>query len=369
MSKRFVVCFDGTWNMPREDERFEARLRVIANRALGWLTGPDGLFAKDTNVEKISKAIASTGSDGLTQMVYYDRGVGTNWYDALAGGVAGIGLSRNIRQGYHYLARNYDEGDEIFIFGFSRGAYTARSLAGMISRCGLLPKREVSHIEADRNPALLETYLVYRGRGTYLDRGVAQGLLKSLGARDAPIKMLGVWDTVGALGIPVPQLDDFNKALYEFHDTELSDKVYNAFHALAVDEHRQPFAPTLWDAEIKPWQRMEQRWFIGSHCDVGGGNPSSLLSNITLKWMMDNAKALGLTFNAAPTINENDYLSPFRDSYNELLGIFTWLGERSYRTIGGTRSGREVVDNTVINRLDRDPEYQPKNPGLKPGLS
>jgi hypothetical protein len=275
MAKNIVICCDGTWNTPDEE---------------------DGGVPAPTNVVRIFNATAR--SDGaVPQHRYYHPGVGTNggWWDKLVGGGTGAGLDRNIMSAYRELADHYQSGDRIFLFGFSRGAYTVRSLAGMIGRCGLL---DTAGMEEARAWGLVQRLFQqgYR-RGTETrERNSWAGLPFHDGGNAVAIHFLGVWDTVGALGIPddmalLNLLDNLQD--HTFHDTRLGQHIVHARHAVAIDEMRATFQPTLW---ISPNPEHRQLWFPGVHSDVGGGYRECGLADGALKWMMEEAAALGLVF-------------------------------------------------------------------------
>jgi len=265
--KRLVVCLDGTWNTPDDEGRA-------------------------TNVVKIMRAVAHRGSDGVDQITFYDKGVGTGGpLDRIRGGALGRGLDDNVRDGYRFLGNNYSPGDEIYLFGFSRGAFTARSLAGLIGACGLLDKSRLG--------SLMRAWELYRTPPEKREEA-GRRAIRDLADTTVRIKCIGVWDTVGALGVPIKTLNRFSQAKYKFHDTELGDIVERAFHALAVDEKRGPFAPTLWQTRKTPapdGQIVEQVWFPGVHSDVGGGyaNPEGYqehrLSDLALDWMIKRVGA------------------------------------------------------------------------------
>jgi uncharacterized protein (DUF2235 family) len=240
-----------------------------------------------TNVAKMYSA----ASNGPGQVTQYDPGVGTdgNPIDWLAGGVSGAGLLDKIKDGYKYIAGNYQPGDQISIFGFSRGAYTARSLAGMIAVCGLPDHDQVT------NQSVSDAFVAYRTR-TNRDH-LLDTLKQKYGNNtyNIEIVMVGVWDTVGALGIPESLFATLDSALYGFLDTNLHQDIKAACHALAIDENRQEFAPTLW--QPNGTSALAQVWFPGGHSDVGGGLPSDELSKIALKWMVLQAKRYGVQFN------------------------------------------------------------------------
>lgn len=334
--KRIVVCFDGTWNQPADESL------------------PDNQQV-ETNVCRFYESV-DNGAGGVKQLKWYDRGVGTAWYDRFVGGAFGLGLELNIIDGYKFLAENYADGDEVYVLGFSRGAYTARSLVGMIRNCGLIAAEGVAFRAAT-------AYGIYRTRDDGPDSFTAK-LFRSSFSREIKIKFLGVWDTVGALGIPLDVLTKLNMKFYEFHDTGLSHIVENACHAIAIDEHRQDYDVCLWDPKAKTDQTVEQRWFTGAHCDVGGGYLDRRLSDLPLRWMQNKASALGLALRAVDVGPEN-YRGAFTDSYMEFLkGLYAKKNPRHYRSIGATHFGCEVVDDSVRLRRKADRSYEPQNNGL-----
>ena len=335
--KRIVVCFDGTWNKPAA-EALPADQQV------------------ESNVRRFYESVQDRAPDGTQQIKWYDHGVGTQWYDRFVGGAIGAGLEMNIIQGYEFLAKEYAEGDEVYVLGFSRGAYTARSLVGMIRNCGLI-KRQLLDLR------VAMAYGIYRTRNDDADSFTAK-LFRSSFSREIKINFVGVWDTVGALGIPLDILKDVNMKFYEFHDTKLSSIVENAFHAIAVDEHRQDYDVCLWDPAAMPQEKLEQRWFIGAHCDVGGGYPDRRLSDMTLRWIQDKAGALGLALSPVQ-VGDRNYLGEFTDSYAKFLGgIYAKKNPRHYRVIGATQFGNEKVDDSVQRRRKEDRDYEPQNDGL-----
>ena len=269
--KRLVICCDGTWNRPDS--------------------------AHVTNIEKIARTVATDldRTDGVQQLVLYLSGVGAGSYtvDRLLGGAFGFGLFGNVRTAYRFLALNYEPGDQIFVFGFSRGAYTARSLAGMVGRVGLLTR---DALVADKLPEAV---------ARYQRRGPADG---SFGDSDqefrrdhchpsATVQLLGVFDTVGALGVPGAV-----RQQHQFHDVNLGPVVLCARQALAADERRLKFEPCLWEADEatraadEASGRVQQVWFEGVHSDVGGGYAETGLCDTTLLWMVVEANRRGLVF-------------------------------------------------------------------------
>lgn len=298
MPKRLVVCCDGTWNEPDELRHGVGAPTNVAKLALGVETG-----------------------DATDQLLFYEPGVGTTPDERISGGAFGYGLSRNICDGYRFLAERFSPGDQLFLFGFSRGAYTARSLAGLIRNCGILRSDCADRVD--------QAYAFYRDRTSHTHPGAlaSQIFRKMYSYDDDQIYFIGVWDTVGALGIPtnLPGWDWVSKhftdweQLWGFHDTRLSSRVKFAYHALSIDELRDPFKPTLWTEGGGDGQTIEQVWFAGVHTEVGGGSADSSLSDIALLWMIDKAKQCGLTF-------KPDQLEPGRsDGADEVVGP-NWSG-------------------------------------------
>jgi len=265
-------------------------------------------------------------------------------------------LELNIVQGYEFLAREYEDGDEIYVLGFSRGAYTARSLVGMVRNCGLIyPKHLALRV--------MMAYGIYRTRDDKADSLTAK-LFRSSFCREVKIKFIGVWDTVGALGLPLDVLKDVSMKLYEFHDTNLSGIVENGYHAMAVDEHRQDYDVCRWNPAEKPQQNLEQRWFIGAHCDVGGGYPDRRLSDMALRWIQDKANAVGLALDPVK-VDAKNYLGEYSDSYAKFLkGLYAKRNARHYRPVGAAKFGNEAVDPSVQQRRKDDRDYEPQNDGL-----
>ena len=307
--KRLVVCCDGTWNDADSTEDF-------------------------TNVARMGRAVQPVDgrqAASVSQIVYYQSGVGSEGDVAsrvVAGGV-GLGLSRNVRDAYAFLANNYCDGDELFLFGFSRGAYTARSIAGLIGWAGILHKRDM-----DDFALLWEGYRLRSNPGepdtrlSFPDRHDGVG-----------IKVVGVWDTVGALGIP-GHFDRLFTQFYQFLDTDLGVHVENAFHALALDEHRADFAPTLWTRkpDAPSAQTLIQTWFAGAHSNVGGGYAEHGLSDVAFAWMasrVDHLLAL-----------DWDYIKARQDRRN------AWAEGKLYKSATGLFGLLPTITRKVSPGLD-----------------
>jgi hypothetical protein len=232
-------------------------------------------------------------------------------------------------------------------------------MVGMIRNSWLLPPNAS---ESD----LQEAYQIYRIRDGSADDPSARTFRKETGAREIEIKFLGVWDTVGALGIPLQSFGRFNADFYKFHDTELSRIVKNAYHAVAIDEHREAFKATLWDPKEKPGQTIEQRWFVGAHGDIGGGNSSRKLSDIGLRWMQLKAQKCGLRLDASgiPPKVDDGFLADIYDSFGSFLaGVYHFFGTRYYRPLGTAEFGNEALHSSVYQRSGGDKNYRPRNEG------
>jgi hypothetical protein len=281
---------------------------------------------------------------------------------------------------YRYLVDTYEPGDQLFLFGFSRGAFTARSTAGFVRNCGIL-RRE----HADR---LDDAYTLYRSHNEPTKpRGIESTLFRQAYSHEATVYFIGVWDTVGSLGIPWsgnPLVNMVNKR-WQFHDTDLSSTVSFAYQALAIDEQRRPFQPTLWTQpkDAPPTQQLEQVWFSGVHCDVGGGYLTHELSDITLNWMVEKARKSGLQFKPEafavrpPVPPTSADTVPIVDAYTSIqpnaLGtkhdsetlLYRFLG-RYVRQIGDTDPKHEYVSSTALTREKKDSTYHPKPLAVPP---
>lgn len=323
--KRLIMCCDGTWNTAQQPS--------------------------PTNVEKMCRAIAPTDASGLAQVVFYHDGVGAKRWERLRGGAFGFGLSRNVQETYRFLVDNYEPGDELFFLGFSRGAYTARSAAGFVRNAGIL--------RPEHKDLVGQAYAMYRNKeGPDAPSAVAYRRQYSY-ADTTPIRFIGVWDTVGALGVPdlgLPGLKWLNRR-WEFHDTTLSSRVQSAFQALAIDEARRPFMPTLWDAQPSAVdQQLEQVWFTGVHCDVGGGYPEGELSDLSFYWMSVRAQACGLALTSPPTPPDPSYVTGvLHDSRTALYKLIKPYN----RPIGAKDPEHESVASTATERRKKDPKYAP----------
>lgn len=309
--KRLIFCFDGTWNK--------------LDPALA------------TNVVLTAASIERTDRNGVSQIIHYDEGVGTTELEKVRGGVLGHGLLENLREAYRFLIFNYDPGDEIFVFGFSRGAFSARSFIGLIRQVGPLQRLHAGRIDEaielykdaergkdDADEELRAFRAAYSGSvciGATDDEWRCSNV-DGYAAGNAPqlkIKYLGVWDTVGALGWPkMLPWDDWLNREHAYHDTSVDAFVENARHAVAIDERRKLFpVETLGDLTAlnrargfdsgDPKAPYQERWFPGVHGSVGGGGDIRQLSDGALAWVLTGAKLAGLKLDTAKGTRIHDF--------------------------------------------------------------
>ena len=289
--KRIAVLIDGTWNKEG--------------------SGADTNVAKLDSARKIQAFIKATAADGTLQHVHYHDGVGTegDLIQKLLGGFIGLGLKKIIQDVYEFIVADYAAGDELYIVGFSRGAYAARALAGLIGASGIQRKLDANVFEVAWQhyrvaPAVRKQPQTAGSsdRKTLADYNMLATKQSFHDTRT--ITCVGVWDTVGSYGIPAgiglaALARYFTLAMLGFHDTSFGDHVKVGLHAIAVDEHRRPFVPTFWTIlkGEKPKGHVEQTWFAGAHSNVGGGYSDSGLSDEALIWMIARVQALtGLEF-------------------------------------------------------------------------
>lgn len=328
MTKRVIVCCDGTWNTAKQ--------------------------AFPTNVARFCDSVAPVGPDGTPQRAFYHAGVGTGRWDRLRGGAFGFGLSGIVKDAYRIVVDNYEPGDELFFLGFSRGAFTARSTTGLIRNAGILRR--------DHRDRVDDAYALYRTKDGP-DAPEAVDFRRSYSVSDqVPIRFVGVWDTVGSLGIPnlgVPLLGWVTRWVngrWAFHDVQLSSRIASAFQALAIDEQRRPFKPAIWMPQPHAIvQELAQVWFAGDHSDIGGGYSDRGLADITLWWLTERARHCGLAMRDDPA--RDHALAPLHDSRTALFRLLPPYQRR----LGIVDPTHESVASTAIIR-HRAGNYAP--PGL-----
>ena len=383
--KRLVFCFDGTWNQLSAD--------------------------RPTNVVQLAQMLVPVAQDGTPQIVYYDEGIGTNtnWLRQHIAGALGRGMLTILREAYRFLIFNYEPGDEIYAFGFSRGAYTARSFVGFIRHAGILDVTNANVI--DRAIAIYKS--AEAGLGVESEEGLrfrseyCRGVCVSAADRDyrkqnlpgfdpekvpiLTIRYLGVWDTVRALGIPdfLPLAGAINRK-YSFHNAVLTSKIRAARHAVAIDEERATFRATLFGPDkvrelnsrnqrkgeepMPDWKlHYQEKWFPGVHGAVGGGGVRHGLSDEALLWVLQGARQAGLELrdevdNPAYKLRPD----PFDALQNEPMVPWSMRGPlgalrrlfRSARPNGP--SGLDQISLSALRRWHADPASLPEGKAYRP---
>jgi len=343
--KRIITCSDGTWDKPGNTDQ--------------------GKIVR-SNVQKIFQVIAK--SDGnINQLKHYDDGVGATGsiWKRMINGVTGGGLDANIIDAYKFIVWNYEPGDQIYLFGFSRGAYTARSLAGLIRNCGILKNQDLCLIQ--------KAYDFYRDRSDATKPGsiASEAFIAENSYPNPEIKFIGVWDTVGALGIPLMTFQLWNKKKYKFHDLALSSIIKHAYQAMAIDERRKLFDVNLWkrsdNAKANDVQQfVEQRWFAGVHCDIGGGYIEEQLSDLTLRWMIEKARFADLSIDMGMAVTNSDFPvflspSPEGEMHNSRTLMYILFSAAIIRKIGQKQGFNECIDSSVFARMHLSDNYKPVN--------
>lgn len=367
MFKRLIVACDGTWNDSDDGTKH-------------------GKLAIPSNVTRISRAIKAVSQDGVQQIVNYHSGVGTEGtkFSRFLGGTTGKGLSDNVREAYSFLANNYHHGDEIFLLGFSRGAFTARSIGGLIGEIGLLTKKglnslpevyqDVQH-RRDDNYVPAHPDIPFTRKPSASDPRYAQELeRRGLTRLDVPIKVIGVWDTVGSLGIPRigflqrARLQSRQSKATTFYDTKLNNCVENAFQALALDEMRSSFSPAIWEKPEGNRTTLRQVWFPGAHANVGGGYDDQQIADISLAWMMSQLEPFldmrDEYLFEQDELNEKYYkrtegeIRPwsFGKLYNELTGLFA---------LGGSTVSPDILLSVITSKMLIS-SHRPATPATTP---
>lgn len=337
LRKKHVFCFDGTWN------RIESEY--------------------PTNVARIAQAVKRVTSDGTPQIVHYDEGVGTSDFGRVLGWIAnrlagafGFGLNENIVEAYTHLVFNYEPGDQIYVFGFSRGAFTARSFCGLLNNAAVVDRRNLHAIReavehytsrnSDKAPSSLESKMFrYRNCPNACLAKDVEWLEQAFPNHDhaqkheLKVDYLGVWDTVGALGVPdkLAFVRGVNRK-FEFHDTSLSAIVKSARHAVAADEARNTFKPTMWSnidelREMYP-HRYDEKIFPGTHGSVGGGGPIRGLSDAALEWVLRGAMDAGLEVDTDQGSPLFKILPDARAAIHNVTGKYNWSKADKWMGVG-----------------------------------
>lgn len=348
--KNIVLCADGTGNIGGE--------------------------TPDSNVYRVYKMVELHDAE-FEQVKFYDNGVGTakNKYWRAISGAFGGGFKSNVCDLYQFLARSYDPGDRIYLFGFSRGAATVRAFSGFIATCGLIDGRDLSQdLLRKRTEEAYEAYKAARGPKKPEKADQMRQPREGYSHGVPPVEALCVWDSVAALGLPqnfkvlglVIWFVNFLFAMLEkavdwvlphrFHNYELTENVRHAFHAIAIDDERLTFQPMVWDETLSPKTHVEQVWFAGAHSNVGGGYARNGLSSVALLWMMVRVEKLGLHFEdgslrgAADDVNEHGRLFDSRDG---LSIYYRFEPRRIVKLCEGKLRGPIAIHRSTLERIDR----------------
>lgn len=317
--KNIVICADGTWNRPET------------------LNTDD----HPTNVLRLARSVSRVSSTDEKQIVFYDWGIGSYHNSAVAGGI-GMGLEKNVMDCYRFLVHNYEPGDRIYLFGFSRGAYTVRSLSALINNAGILKSVEGRRVE--------EAFELYKNPAYPPKSEKARSYRKDFAVEvKSMVHFIGVWDTVGAMGLPFTLFGLINdKDL--FYDHKIGGNVKAVRHALALDEFRKDFEPTIWQDRANV--DVQQVWFAGCHSDIGGSyapdENGHLLSDIPLKWMAKEAVKHGLDVDSN-LLTVPEY--PLATLNNEYKGKFKLLG-KLIRKIPKDNKSCHYVHKSVFDRIE-----------------
>ena len=329
--KNIVLGIDGTWNRPGQMDS-------------GW-TAP-------TNVIKALRSVSGQSKDDTPQSVIYEPGIGA-YSRSLLQGATGLGIGPMILRSYESLSRYYEPGDNIYIFGFSRGACAARSLTNLIALCGIVDGHRADNLAM----LVRQVYRMYRFRKF-------SSLQRIDEFRDChchelrEIHFIGVWDTVAALGIPIVGLNWLTRPLYRFHNFAMNPCIENAFHAIAIDEKRRKFQPIFWEEDdCTSQQVVEQTWFAGSHGNVGGGFKDTGLSDRALLWMLAKAALAGLG------VDEEYVKTKIEPSFQGAMRIYRWPFPKS-RRLGLHSSVNESIHWSAAGLLD-DPLSDYDAPNLR----
>ena len=298
----------------------------------------------NTNVVQTYEIAIKDGN----QVVYYDPGVGTGGWEyeedtftlkSKADLATGKGLQKNVVDAYIFLMNSYEAGDKVYLFGFSRGAFTVRSLGGMLYKCGLL--------KTDHHNLVEYASKIYN---TDKNHEIAAGFKKTF-CRPCPVYFIGVWDTVESLVL---------NAGKKFHDGKLNPEVSYGYHALSIDERRKDFPPFPWEEESKNAdQIIEQVWFAGVHSDVGGFYEERGLSNVAFQWMMEKAKSCGMKFDDAKL--KKFVPNPLDEDHKSFKGFWKFRGSRKRKIKDGAKLHVSVVERLNSPSVKYKPTNLPDN--------
>ena len=350
MASTWVICIDGTWNQPGQTDRdplTEKEEARPSNVVKTWQALADTPIATDFYYGAIAPLKTRVALTGLEGEVLYLNGIGTTGtITRFLEGATGTGTSERIRDAYRFLAERYQDGDRIFGFGFSRGAFAIRSLAGLIDAAGLPTRRR-----ALKEEEMLEIYQNYRD-----EKPIDQ---QHYGHRPVKFDFLGIWDTVGALA--------FGRSIGGFHRINPGN-VLRVAHALALDEERERFQPSYWDKPVGSDTQLDEVWFSGCHTNIGGGYCDTNLSNIAFIWVLKAAQEAGMLIDLRGLAEfdwERSHRGGRRDSYAEFYSELGLVGAIA-RTVGLKRGPRAIQPGQRIHKSVVEIMQDKTAPGMVP---
>lgn len=317
-------------------------------------TGQEGGKGANTNIYKLFNIIEDRTQQ---QISFYDAGLGTGWRK-ISGNVSGAGISKNIIECYTFIFENFEAGDQIYLFGFSRGAATVRSLSSFIHYFGIIPK--------SRPELIKQAYKIYEISDDNERKKKASEFVARHHTMWTRIRFLGCYDTVAALGLPIKPLSVLINKIpgmqHKFHNFRLNESVENAYQALAIDDERETFHPVLWDADTLDYQTIKQVWFCGMHTDVGGGYDEQDLSDVSFVWMKNMAVNHGLRIYPKNTLAVNGNVNGYM--HNSRGEGWTKLYRKKQRSWDTLRPDKPVVHESVLQRINNtenkaEPAYKP----------
>ncbi len=357
MPDRLIFCLDGTWNNPFKTVEREDGTTVM----------------KPTNPLKLARAVLPVDAAGARQFTYYDSGVGAlglypgisnailEFVDSKLGGYAGAGFEANVEQAITCLAHNYTPGAQLYIFGFSRGAAQARAATRFISWMGGVPAKS----DAYYIPEYFRHFIAKRGKGSPHDIRNSKGEAPAERMIPVEVTFLGVWDTVMALGSRFRADEKTSVEEKSFHvGTHPAPCVRHARQALAIDEQRADFLPEIWQGAADG-QTLEQRWFAGAHANVGGSYGNDGMANCALRWIVGEAKALGLEIDEAflgkyRCFSRDTLGDPYSFMYRLADAIRFKSGKGKRALSGYPETANLSIDPSAIERFCSDPADYPK---------
>lgn len=326
--KKIILCAEGTWGGPAE--------------------------VNPSNILKITRALSKRTSEGIPQIVYYHPGLGSgNWLNQLRGGIEGQGIDKMILDFYRFLVFNYEPDDSLYLFGFSRGAFALRSLAGFLHHYGLLDSQDEYLTQTLYE--LHKKMLPVTGR-FFIKDSKHLSLDAKERLRNPAIAFMGLLDTVSSLRFSFNRNKERKSARFRYHYESFAENTDKIYQALAIDERRSAFNPVLIRVD-KAWQtqHLEQCWFAGCHSDMGGGNRVDTLGNIPLNWLIDRSIEHGVAYHEEKVIMYKEAVKgPIHCKNN---GLWRYLDYEETRNPSADAKMCQSLHASVIKRAKEMEDY------------